>query len=148
MAKFRYRMQSILNIKIQMEDQAKMELGRAQRRLNEEEERLERLYGRKNDYLEEGRRLRQDSLKVQELRDNEYALARMDEFIEQQKENVRYAERKVEEARQKLEEIMKERKGQERLREKAFEQFVLEVNAAESKEVDELTSYTYGQKRG
>lgn len=148
MAKFRYRMQSILNIKIQMEDQAKMELGRAQRRLNEEEEHLERLYGRKNDYLEEGRKLRQDSLKVQELRDNEYALARMDEFIEQQKENVRYAERKVEEARQKLEEVMKERKGQERLREKAFEQFVLEVNAAESKEVDELTSYTYGQKRG
>lgn len=148
MAKFRYRMQSILNIKIQMEDQAKMELGRAQRRLNEEEERLEQLYGRKSAYLEEGRRLRQDSLKVQELRDNEYALARMDEFIEEQKENVRYAEMKVEEARQKLEEIMKERKGQERLREKAFEQFVLEVNAAESKEVDELTSYTYGQKRG
>ena len=148
MAKFRYRMQSILNIKIQMEDQAKMELGRAQRRLNEEEERLEQLYSRKSAYLEEGRRLRQDSLKVQVLRDNEYALARMDEFIEEQKENVRYAERKVEEARQKLEEIMKERKGQERLREKAFEQFVLEVNAAESKEVDELTSYTYGQKRG
>lgn len=148
MAKFRYRMQSILNIKIQMENQAKMELGRAQRRLNEEEERLEQLYGRKREYLEEGRRLRQDSLKVQELRDNEYALARMDEFIEQQKENVRYAEQKVEEARQKLEEVMKERKGQERLREKAFEQFVLEVNAAESKEVDELTSYTYGQKRG
>lgn len=43
MARFVYRMQSILNIKIQMENQAKMEFGQAQRRLLEEEERLEGL---------------------------------------------------------------------------------------------------------
>ncbi len=148
MAKFRYRMQSILNIKIQMESQAKMELGQAQKRLSEEEERLEALYRRKDFYLEEGRKLRMDSLKVQSLRDNEYAVARMEEYIEAQKENVRKAEQQVEEAREKLQEVMKERKAQERLREKAFEQFMQEENARESKEVDELTSYTYGQKRG
>ena len=37
-------------------------------------------------------------------------------------------------------------RSQEKLREKAFEQFVAEENSKESKEVDELTSYTYGQK--
>lgn len=146
MAKFVYRMQSILNIKNQMETQAKMELGQAQRRLMEEEERLKVLYDRKRAYLEEGRKLRTEALKVQSLRDNEYALARMDEFIEFQKLNVKKAEEEVEAARVKLEEIMKERKAQEKLRERAFEQFVHEVNAQESKEVDELTSYTYGQK--
>lgn len=146
MAKFIYRMQSILNIKIQMETQAKMELGQAQRRLMEEEERLKMLYDRKRGYLEEGRKLRKETLKVQSLRDNEYALARMDEFIEEQKQNVKKAEEEVEAARARLEEIMKERKTQERLREKAFEEFVHEMNAQESKEVDELTSYTYGQK--
>ncbi|MCM1086780.1 MAG: flagellar export protein FliJ [Muribaculaceae bacterium] len=148
MAKFVYRMQSILNIKNQMENQAKMELGQAQRRLLEEEERLGMLYDRKESYLEDGRKLRKDALKVQSLRDNEYALARMDEFIETQKENVSKAEDRVEEAREKLQEVMKERKAQERLREKAFEQFMREENAREGKEVDELTSYTYGQKRG
>ncbi|MCM1143231.1 MAG: flagellar export protein FliJ [Blautia sp.] len=148
MAKFVYRMQSILNIKNQMENQAKMELGQAQRRLLEEEERLGLLYDRKENYLEDGRKLRKDALKVQSLRDNEYALARMDEFIGIQKENVAKAEGKVEEAREKLQEVMKERKMQERLREKAFEQFMREENAKESKEIDELTSYTYGQKRG
>ena len=148
MAKFRYRMQSILNIKIQMENQAKMELGQAQRKLLEEEERLQTLYDRKEYYLEEGRRLRMDSLKVLSLRDNEYAVARMEEYIEAQKENVKKAELQVEEARQKLQEIMTERKAQERLREKAFEQFMQEENAKEGKEVDELISYTYGQKRG
>lgn len=146
MAKFVYRMQSILNIKIQMETQAKMEFGQAQRRLMEEEERLSVLFDRKREYLEEGRKLRQEALNVQSLRDNEYALARMDEFIEAQKLNVRKAEEQVEAARAKLEEVMKERKAQEKLREKAFEQFVHEINVQESKEVDELTSYTYGQK--
>ncbi|MCM1048068.1 MAG: flagellar export protein FliJ [Clostridiales bacterium] len=146
MAKFVYRMQSILNIKNQMETQAKMELGQAQRRLMEEEEKLSVLYNRKKGYLEEGRKLRQETLKVQSLRDNEYALARMDEFIELQKLNIKRAEEIVEAARVKLEEIMKERKMQEKLREKAFEEFVHEINAQESKEVDELVSYTYGQK--
>lgn len=146
MAKFVYRMQSILNIKLQMETQAKMELGQAQRRLMEEEDRLKVLYDRKRGYLEEGRKLRQEALKVQDLRDNEYALARMDEFIGIQKLNVRKAEEEVEAARLRLEEIMKERKAQEKLRERAFEQFVHEINVQESKEVDELTSYTYGQK--
>ena len=32
------------------------------------------------------------------------------------------------------------------LREKAFEAFLQEENHAESKAIDELTSYTYGQK--
>lgn len=148
MAKFRYRMQSILDITNQMENQAKMELGQAQRRLLDEEERLQYLRDRKEVYLEEGRRARLNALSVQELKDNEYAVARMDEFIAIQIANVRKAEKEVEAARLRLQEIMKERKSHERLREKALEQFVAEENKKESKEVDELISYTYGQRRG
>lgn len=148
MAKFHYRMQSILDIKRKMETQAKMEFGQAQSKLLEEQERLEQLYQRKEAYLEEARMLRLNSLKVQELRDNEYAMARMEEFIMTQMENVQKAEDAVEAAREKLKEVMMERKTHEKLREKAFEQFMKDVNASESKEVDELTSYTYGQKRG
>ena len=43
---------------------------------------------------------------------------------------------------------MQERKIHEKMREKAFERFVAEVNAAEVKEIDELTSYVYGNKEG
>lgn len=148
MAKFRYRMQSILDIKSKMETQAKMEFGQAQSRLLEEQEKLEQLFQRKEAYLEEGRKLRLNSLKVRELRDNEYAMARIEEFILVQQENVQKAENAVEAAREKLKEVMMERKTHEKLREKAFEQFMKDENARESKEVDELTSYTYGQKRG
>jgi flagellar FliJ protein len=146
MAKFAYRMQSILNIQYQLETQAKMELGRAQMALMEEEETLQRLIDRKEAYLEEGRKMRSDVLHVSDLKDNRNAMLIMDEMIETQKEQVALAQDVVEAARLKLQGVMQERKMHERLKEKALEQFIQEENAAEGKAVDELTSYTYGQR--
>lgn len=146
MAKFRYRMQSILNIQYQLETQAKMEFGRAQMRLMEEEEKLQRLIDRKEAYLEEGRRMRSDVLHVNDLKDNRNAVLIMDEMIEAQRGQVARAQEVVEAARLKLQEVMQERKMHERLKEKALEQFMREENAAEGKAVDELTSYTYRQR--
>lgn len=146
MAKFVYRMQSILNIKYQLETQAKMEVGRAQMRLNEEQEKLQTLIDRKEAYLEEGRQIREKALHVNDLRDNRNAVLIMDELIAVQKFEVRKAEEAVERARAKLTEIMQERKMHEKLKEKALIQFLEEEKAAEFKVVDELTSYTYGQR--
>ncbi len=146
MAKFVYRMQSLLNIQYQLETQAKMELGRAQMRLTQEEEKLQGLIDRKTAYLEDGRRLRSSRLHIMDLKDNRNAMLIMDEKIEDQREQVKFAEKHVEEARNRLQEVMKERKMHEKLREKAFVEFVREENAAEHKAVDELTSYTYGQR--
>ncbi len=41
---------------------------------------------------------------------------------------------------------MQESKTHEKLREKAFDEFLHEENAREAKEVDELTSYTHSRK--
>jgi flagellar FliJ protein len=67
-------------------------------------------------------------------------------MIAEQKKNVALAEQAVETARARLQEVMQERKMHEKLKEKALEQFLYEENAAEFKAVDELTSYTYGQR--
>ena len=146
MAKFKYRMQSLLNIQYQLEDQAKMELGMAQLKLLNEEEKLQVLFDRKEAYLEEGRKIRSDAVHVDELRDNRNATLIMDDLIAAQKIQVMLAEKEVEAARLKLQEIMRERKMHEKLKEKAFEQFRQEENIAEGKAVDELTSYVYGQR--
>ena len=146
MAKFIYRMQSLLNIQYQLESQAKMDLGRAQMHLNEEEEKLQILIDRKEAYLEEGRLMRSDRLHIMDLKDNRNAVLIMDEMIDRQREQVALAQKVVEEARKKLQDVMQERKMHEKLREKAFVEFVREENAAEHKAVDELTSYTYGQR--
>lgn len=147
MAKFIYRMQNILNLKLKLEEQQKMEFAAARKRLDEEEDKLHLLFRRKEGYEEEGRRLREDNLNVQDILDNRNALLQMDDYIAFQQIQVSKAEAKLEEERQKLQEAVQERKIQEKLRENAFEVFIKEENAREGKEVDELVSYTYGQKR-
>lgn len=146
MAKFRYKMQSILDVKLKMETQAKQEFAMAKNALDEEEEKLEALYQRKNWYEEEAKRLLTGGLRVKDIRENKGALMKMDEYIKEQKVRIQIAEAAVERARLKLQEVMQERKTQETLKEKAFEEFMREENRRESKEIDELTSYTYGQK--
>ncbi|MGN0388282.1 MAG: flagellar export protein FliJ [Suilimivivens sp.] len=146
MAKFVYRMQSILNIKEKMESQARNEFARSRQHLNEEEEKLKGLTERKAFYEQQGRELQESSLNVRDILDNRNAIERMKEYIAVQKKAVITAQAQLEDARQKLQNAMQEKKTQEKLKEKAFEEFVKEENAKESKEIDELVSYTYGQK--
>ena len=144
MAKFRYRMQSILEIKKKLEEQAKNEFAAARAALNEEEDKLEQLKKRKEAYEDEGRALRENTLNIMDIIGNKEALLRMDEFIADQQ--LKRAQDRMEKARLALQSAMQESKTQEKLREKAFEQFVKEENKRESKEIDELVSYTYGRK--
>lgn len=147
MARFRYSLQNILDIKLKIETQAKQEFSTAKNRLDEENERLDELYRRKADYEEEAKQLLMGVLRVKDIEDNKSALLRMDEYILQQQGQVTLAEKALNTAREKLTGVMKERKTYEVLREKAFEEFLQDENKQESKTVDELTSYTYGQKR-
>lgn len=147
MARFRYRMQSILDIKLKMETQAKQEFAAAQMRLNEEEERLVALRARKFGYERKAREQLMGALNCRDMAENKEAILRMDEYIALQHIQIRKAEEKVEQAREKLAAVMIERKSHETLKEKAFEQFLMDEKKQESKEVDELTSYTYGQRQ-
>lgn len=147
MARFRYSMQSILNIKLKMETQAKQEFSAARAALDEEEERLKALYDRKSGYEEMGVRLLSGTLKLREINENKMAIRCMEDYIERQQINVNMAEEKLERAREKLTEVRMERKTHETLKEKAFEAFLMEEKRQESKEIDQLTSYTYGQRR-
>ncbi len=146
MAVFRYKMKNVLDVKLKMEDQAKAQFAEAMAALNEQEQILEHLIKRKEDYEEEGRRMRADALNVADMRDNTRAIDNLKDQIEEQKKNVAKAQAVVDKARNDLSEAMKERKIQEKLRDNAFEEFVREQNAAESKEIDELVSYRHGQK--
>ncbi len=147
MARFRYSMQSILNIKLKMETQAKQEFSAAKAALDEEEERLQRLFDRKAGYEERAAELLSGTLNVRDINENKMAVLCMDRYIEEQRLQVAKAERNLEQARERLTEVMMERKTHETLKEKTFQQFLMDEKRQESKEIDELTSYTYGQKR-
>ena len=146
MAVFRYKMKNVLDVKLKMEDQAKAAFAEAMAILNAEEEKLQTLIDRRVWYEEEGRRMRREAIDVNDLRDNTRALDNLKEQIEAQRQNVANAQAGVDRARAVLNNAMQERKIHEKLRDNAFEEFVHELNAAESKEIDELVSYRHGLK--
>ena len=143
MAKFVYNMQSILNIKYKLENQEKIEYANAQAMLRREEEKLNQYHKRKTYYENKMRGGMQETLDVRDLYECNQGIELMKQAITDQKREVAAAQKNVDKAQVRLNEAMKERKTQEKLKENAFEAFVKEVNASESKEIDELVSYNY-----
>ncbi len=144
MAKFIYKMQSLLNIKEKLEEQEKTAYGLAKATLNEEERRLAEFVAKKNRYIEEKRVEMSSSIHVQELTLLEHAIKSMEYRVEEQVLVVKRAEREVMLAQARLENAMKERKIQEKLKEHALDEFKLELEAKEQQEINELVSFRFG----
>ena len=147
MAKFFYRMQNILDIKLKLETQAKNEFAIANAKLAEEEEKLELLENRKEAYEAELKVLYSSQLHIKEITETQQAVEIMKYQIKLQQLQVRKKQKNVEAARMKLQESMQERKTHDKLKEKEFEQLLMDEAARESKEIDELVSYRHGQKK-
>ena len=147
MAKFIYRMQNILDIKLKLESQAKIAYNQANAALREEEAKLLKLFERKNAYDNRAKELVEGKIDLLEIKTCRQAIESMKVLIRRQMMQVQVAEKNVEAARQKLEEVMKERKTQEKLREKDFEDFKQQLAQEDNKVVDELVSYNYGRPK-
>lgn len=144
MAKFIFKMQSLLSIKYKLEDQAKAEYGMELAKLRDEEMKLEALIARKEAYQDRLTTAVQDALDIYEIKKLENSVEHVKYNINVQKFVISQQQQRVEKAREKLDNAMKERKTYEKLKEKAFEQFKIEVEAQERKEIDELVSFRFG----
>ena len=140
-------MQSILDIKQKLEDQARNELAQAQLALNEEEEKKRRLIERQAAYEAEGVELRKKVLNVRDLNENTNAVLVLKDMVRRQELEITKARTVLEQRRAALAQVMQERKMHEKLKEKALEQFLEEEKALEAKAIDELTSFTHGARR-
>lgn len=145
MARFVYSMQSILNIKEKEEAQYRMDFAVAKRKLDDENELLLNLIDRRRGYEARGKELRAKNLDVMEIRENDRAVDVMNDRIALQQQAVVRAEQALEKERDKLTATMQERQMHERLRERAFEEYLAEEKAEEAKIVDERSSFVYGQ---
>lgn len=145
MARFRYRMQNILNVKEKLETQAKNEFSIAAAVVAEEEEKLKALHKRQEDYRILLTNLQQGDLDFKQIKETTQAVDAMNYLIEEQKTVLKRAEKALEVKRIALAEAMQEVKTHEKLKEKEFQQFMADEAAKESKEIDELVSYRFGQ---
>ncbi|MBO5484171.1 MAG: flagellar export protein FliJ [Lachnospiraceae bacterium] len=144
MAKFVFSMENLLQIKSKLEDQAKAEYGIQMAILRQEEQRLAELEQRKLSMQEQLKEQISNVLDLFRIRQLEDGVENIKYNMNLQKVVIANQQKKVESARMKLDEAMKERKTYEKLKEKAFEVFRQELNAAEQKEADELVSFRFG----
>ena len=118
MAKFVYKMQNILNIKMRLETQAKTEFSQASARLDEEEDKLRSLILRRRTYEDELKNASNDKLDINKLKQYNNYIAVIKELMEKQALQVRVAQKNLDKAREKLNKSMQERKIHEKLRER------------------------------
>ena len=150
MAKFIYRMQNILNIKLRLETQAKTEYAENAARLAAEEEKMHHLASRRQQYENEAKQSAMNRVNIASIKQSNESMAVMKELMTQQAVRIRIAQKNLDRARDKLNLAMQERKIYEKLREKAFEEFKQEFLiirlrgiSREKKEIDELVSFNY-----
>ncbi|GFI28390.1 hypothetical protein IMSAGC012_03522 [Lachnospiraceae bacterium] len=147
MAKFQYKLQSVLDIKQKLESQEKIAFGLASAKLLEEQEILQKLMIQKAGYDKQAKKLLEGTIDLLAVNACRKAVETMKTRIRGQMMNVHKAEKQLELVRHRLNEVMIERKTYEKLRERKFEEFKAELAYEEKKEVDELVSYTYHQNQ-
>ena len=148
MAKFVYRMQNILNIKQKLETQAKMTYSLANQKYLQQKI-LQEYMVRRVGYEQHWKKLMQGNLNLQEVEHARADVNAMKTIVRRQMVEVHKAEKELEDARNRLKTSADtaENKNQiiEIADEKAFEEFKQELAEAETKEIDELVSYTYNK---
>lgn len=146
MAKFVYRMENVLKLKEQIENQRQMEFIAAQNKVYEEEEKMKELVNRYRQYLNEQKEMATSKINVVKLRQLGEGIEVTKDLIKAAAVQVKVAKKNMEVSQNRLAEAVKERKIQEKLKEKAFESFKQELNKEEMKEIDEVISFNYNNR--
>ncbi|NLU51842.1 MAG: flagellar export protein FliJ [Clostridiaceae bacterium] len=147
MAKFKFRLQTFLNLKEQFEKNAKNELGIAIKKLEEEKAKLVAIEKEIESSLSKFRDACQGNIVPEKIKELKRYLEYLDKKQQEQILNVKREQQNVDKIREKLVEIMKERKVLENLKDKDFQEFVKEEEKVERQLVDELVSYKEAAKR-
>jgi flagellar FliJ protein len=140
-------MENILQIKQKLEDQAKAEYSIQMGILRQEEEKLALLKQRRESFQQQLKEQVRAVLDLMRIRQLEDSVENIKYNINLQKAVIAGQQKKVQQAREKLDHAMIERKTYEKLKENAFEEFKKEVNAEEQKEINELVSFRFGNSR-
>lgn len=146
MAGFKFRLQTFLNLKNQFEKNAKNELGIAVMKLEEEKARLLSIEEDISLCSDDFKKACTGRIQPEKIKEVKVFLERLKKERERQEANVKQHQQNVDKIREKLIEIMKERKVLENLKEKELKEFLKLEEAKEQQRVDELVSYKEAAK--
>lgn len=141
---FQFQFQSILDLKIRLEDLKKAKLGEVTEILNLEMEKLDILIKEKKNQFKLMKEKRDNGFTPSELVSYNNYMERLKKSISIQEVVVQKAREKVEAARIELVNAAKERKMFETLKEKKQEEYWEEYYRKEQITLDEIASYRHG----
>ena len=143
MGRFSFRLQPLLNIKEQIEEQKEIEYGRALRKLEEERTIMAKMLSQRDELIQAFRASLSDMINPADIRGYNNCLERLKQMIKEQRRRIEAAEVFAEKKRKELMEAMKQRKMMESVRETRLTDHMLNEKLTEQKQVDELVSYQY-----
>ncbi|WP_313559128.1 flagellar export protein FliJ [Ruminiclostridium cellobioparum] len=146
--KFGFRLESVLKLRTQIEDNAKNNLARAARELEYQRECLNELEDIKEASMTSLSSAVDQGIPVYQVKNYNGFFALMKNKIVSQKENVNNAQNDVDINRGALIKAMQERKIIEKLKEKKYEEYLKEENKSEQLLIDELNSYKFKDGSG
>ncbi len=146
MPAFHFRLQTLLNIKKQLEKSAKNELGIAIQKYEQQKQILIQIQNEITHQQEEYRKEGSTGVTLAKLRQRMEYIRAMHERELNQQVRVNEELKNVDKIREKLIEIMKEKKVLEKLREKELDLYRKEQEKAGQQLVDELVSYKESTK--
>lgn len=146
--KFKFKLQSILELKKKKEDAEKEKLARLFNKLSKAEKKLaDYKIKEKDTKLQMRQKQRKGGLDVEELKRHHYYLEQLADLIENQKVIIEQIKKEVEEQRQVLIKATQEKKTYEKLKEKHKKKFDEEQTLTERKFIDELATTRYHRKK-
>lgn len=146
MANFVFKLQSLLDVKIQLEDVIKTELGKSIRHLEIQKSIYNDMETEREDIISLFNSSSGKGIRVNKLREYSAYISILKQRLEEQKENVNCAVENVDKNREQLLKIVKEKKILEKLKSKKLEEYMKEQSKLEQRVIDEITSYKYSRQ--
>ncbi len=146
MAKFKFSLRNYLDLKEKIEEQKKMEYGRALNKLEQEKQKKERMVEERNAEISNFREDIMQAVKPATIRMHNDYIGALKHRIKEQEVVVKGAQRHTEGKRLELVKAVQDRKMLEALKDKAYTEYIREEKLAEQKVVDEIVSYKYNNR--
>jgi flagellar protein FliJ len=146
MAKFIFKLQPLLNIKEQMEEQLKNELGKAIQKLEAEKQVYRKLEQQRVECIFNAGSEASQGVRVDKLKDYSSYITFLKKKMEKQKENINLVQKNVDNYREQLIRVVQEKEMLEKLKEKKYREFLDEQQELEQKLIDEVVNYKYNKQ--
>ncbi|MCC5912027.1 MAG: flagellar export protein FliJ [Clostridiaceae bacterium] len=148
--KFTYRFNNVLSLKEKLEENKKYEFATSKKKYDEENEKLNILFQKKEAMMDRWRGITESNhvVTIKELQNSSMNIKMVDDLVEKQKRAKEYQEENLNECRQRLVEAKKQTKIFEKLKEKDYEKFKDIISKSEASIIDQLVSYKNTVKKG